>query len=346
MPSTGSPLGPAPAETAQLQALVEQRFEMQALMAEHPPRFHHPNKRVVFQIACPPGTRHRGTLRYSRWPAQDLPPRFGPQRAALQLAEDYFDYHSPPPESGRMAWYLNFAHDELFFAYGGPLFAQDEIQVAEHPCLGALREALLARGLVPLIQVDGRPTPALVIGAQRCCQVATDPDADALRPFGLYGNAFARATPTTVARATRRIAPPTLSNILAIAAPSYGRGPYSPETIDEVLVTAYSGFRAAVVAGRRDSPASPPATEIHTGYWGCGAFGGNRVLMSLLQILAAHLAQVDRLVFHSGRGAARPYLQAQEILESLLPPGSLPETAELRGRIAAMGFEWGVSDGN
>ncbi len=32
---------------------------------------------------------------------------------------------------------------------------------------------------------------------------------------------------------------------------------------------------------------------IHTGFWGCGAFGGNRTLMVILQALAADLAGVE-----------------------------------------------------
>jgi len=36
-------------------------------------------------------------------------------------------------------WYVNFADPRLFTAYGSGLFAQDEIQAAEHPILGHLR---------------------------------------------------------------------------------------------------------------------------------------------------------------------------------------------------------------
>jgi Poly (ADP-ribose) glycohydrolase (PARG) len=42
------------------------------------------------------------------------------------------------------------------------------------------------------------------------------------------------------------------------------------------------------------------SVAVHTGYWGCGAFGGNRVLMALLQVLAAGSAGLDQLVFHVG----------------------------------------------
>lgn len=38
---------------------------------------------------------------------------------------------------------------------------------------------------------------------------------------------------------------------------------------------------------------------VHTGNWGTGAFGGNRILMATIQLLASQVAQVDELVFHT-----------------------------------------------
>lgn len=43
-----------------------------------------------------------------------------------------------------MEWWVNFADPILFVAYAGRLFAQDEIQVAEHPALGHLKEKLVS----------------------------------------------------------------------------------------------------------------------------------------------------------------------------------------------------------
>jgi hypothetical protein len=39
-------------------------------------------------------------------------------------------------------WHVNFADPQLFVAYGSQLLAQDELQAAEHPLLGSIREAL------------------------------------------------------------------------------------------------------------------------------------------------------------------------------------------------------------
>ncbi len=173
------------------------------LFARHPPRPRHANKRAVLEIAAPPGAIHRGTVTVSRWP-QRAPGRDDAWRAsptAVELREDVFTYDPPPP--GCVEWHLNFAHTILFVAYPGPLFAQDEMQVAEHPALASVREWLTTvsiPGLRPVTREDNAATPVLIRGVERRCVVATDPDLDADRPAGLYGNAFARARVTAVQR--------------------------------------------------------------------------------------------------------------------------------------------------
>lgn len=111
-----------------------------ALFAAHPPRWVHRNKKALYQHLCPPGTRHIGELTISRWPVQPLPltARCASAATQIQLRPDLFTYDAAP--SGTIEWHLNFAHSSLFIAYGGPLFAQDEMQVAEHPVLACVRE--------------------------------------------------------------------------------------------------------------------------------------------------------------------------------------------------------------
>jgi hypothetical protein len=177
------------------------------------------------------------------------------------------------------------------------------------------------------------------MGAPRRCRVATDPDPEQGRPRGLYGNAFAAASQDVVRRATTRIDPPTVTNLIAIAAPT-GDGRYTVRQIERVLTTAYTGFRAAMLQSR----GSP--TVVHTGFWGCGAFGGNRELMALLQVLAAGMAGIERLVFHTVHAGGNVAFDAaiQRIRRSLSEQSI--DTRHALNRIAAMNFEWGVSDGN
>jgi hypothetical protein len=305
------------------------------------------NKQMLHAIACPTSALHSGKLEYSRWPELPLPlPRVSdPVRLdrLLVVRDGYYDYRPVLDPGVGAEWHVNFADPNLFYAYGSALFAQDEIQVAEHPALGSLREAIVAEGRPATTIANGRPTPVLVMGAERRIHIQTAPGAGSGRPSWLYGMAFARATADAVREATTRIDPPTSSNILAICAPFGGRGRYQREQIALAISTAYSGFRAAVLESMRT--AGPDGlVAIHSGFWGCGAFGGNRVMMILVQLLAAEIAGVVRLVFHIGDPSGRINVERAQALATDLATAT--SAAELIARIEALGLAWGVSDGN
>jgi hypothetical protein len=326
--------------------LERRTYDTAALARQHPPKLRNENKQLLFSIASPPGAINGGTLEYSRWPELRLPDALELDARNLDHVVDardgYYDYCPVLDPGTAVEWHVNFADPNLFYAYGSVLFAQDEIQVAEHPILGSLREALIAEGRPATTIANGRPTPVLVMGAQRRLAIRTHPDAESGGPSWLYGMAFARATPDEVRDAATRIDPPTISNIVAIAAPFGGRGRYRREEIDLGLATAYSGFRAAVLESKR-SAGDEALVAIHSGFWGCGAFGGNRVMMTLLQVLAAQLAGVDRLVLHVGDPAGRTSVEAA--LTAAAGMASATSAAELITRIDALGLSWGVSNG-
>ena len=254
-----------------------------------------------------------------------------------------FDY-TPPTLSATVPWHLNFADPHLFCAYGSPLMAQDELQVAEHPILGSLFEALVSTGRSPRTQnADRRPTPVTITGVQRKCAIDTMPNPEAGRPKSLYGNAFAQASKEEVTAATTALSPPTVSNILPIAALPGGWGAYSREEITYILNTAYTGFSAA----RRESKrlgSTESHTIINTGFWGCGAFGGNRKLMTILQALAAELAGVDILFWSTDDPgvllARKAYTSYREMV------AETPSVSRIIALLLEEGFQWGVSDGN
>lgn len=318
-------------------------------MADHPPIWRHPNKQVVYEIACPPGSTHRGKIHYSRWAAMPLLERTDAGAAARRVEgrEGFYDYAPVLLAGGGAEWHVNFADPHLFVAYGSPLFAQDEMQVAEHAVLGALLEALQALGRRAVTVEHDRPTPVLVTGVERRCRVAIDRNAAEGRPLGLYGNEFARADAEAVRRATARVDPPTITNLIAMAAPSGGHGRYSARTIESILTTAFTGFRAAVLESARHHGERCPIL-VHTGFWGCGAFGGHRVLMAMLQILAAEMAGVERLFFHTGGPGGTDVLNTaiDQINGKLATAPASVDTGNLIDQVAALGFAWGVSDGN
>jgi hypothetical protein len=266
-----------------------------------------------------------------------------------EVREDVFGYEAAPVGTRPLVeWYVNFADRSLFIAYGGPLLAQDEMQAAEHPALGSLREALKASGdprLAPLTRDDEGPTPVLLRGVERRCAIDTAPDLLAGRTRSLYGNNFSQASGDAVRSAVTALRPPTITNLLAMEAPPGGSGRYALREIEDVLVTAYTGFRAAVIEAAQ--LAETPVVAVHTGHWGTGAYGGNKVLMALLQRIAARLAELDRLVVHSfDAEGTRAWEEARALEQRLAPPGATVESAALARTIEAMGFAWGVSDGN
>jgi hypothetical protein len=311
------------------------------LMRSHPPRWRNANKAAVFESILASGCVFEGRLDYARWPRRHLPAAVE-HHSRFEIRPGLFDY-APSPDDSVVEWHMNFADPELFCAYAGPLLAQDELQVLEHPVLGSLREALIAAGK-PARTVDerGGPTPVTVTGVQRCCAFDTLPDAAAGRPEGLYGNRFSAAPKKAVVAAARPIVPPTVSNILAIAAPGGGFGAYERGEIEAIAVTAYSGFSAAREESARPAGGRAHAV-IHTGFWGCGAFGGDRTLMTIVQAFAADLAGVE-LVYHAfntaGVRVAREALQAYEQLRR-----TEVKVSAMIDAIEGMGLMWGFSNG-
>jgi hypothetical protein len=309
-----------------MEALFRRVYEPARLLAEHPPVFRHPHKQLLFELACPPGATHRGTIEVTRWRAPLLADEVTLHDTAFTSQPNVFQYGA---DAG--VWYVNFADSRLFVAYGSPLLAQDELQAVEHPVLGSIREALLAENLPALTLDRDGPSPILVTGVERRCAFT-----------GIYGHAFAVASERELRAATHLIDPPTRTNLIAIAAPSGRHGRYTQRDLRTILGTAVGGFTAARLESKRLWPDAP--VELHTGFWGCGAFGGNRHCMVLLQLLAARISRIDRLVFHTVLPAGLPdfHQGATDLRDILVPDEPLSEILE---RIEDLGYVWGESDG-
>ena len=310
-------------------------FEATKLIDAHPPQWRHPNKQTVFDLVRSAGSAFEGRVIYSRWREQRLPSKITGS-THVDIRPGGFTYSVPASGSG-VEWHMNFADPYLFVGYDSPFLAQDGLQVLEHPILGSLREALDSSE-TPAETLDARhrPTPITVSGVQRHCAIDTLPDPKAGDPQGLYGSPFARASASQVISATRLILPPTTSNILAIAAPAGGDGDYNSAEIAYIATEAYTGFLAALWESAE--LLGPGArTIIHTGFWGCGAFRGNRVLITILQALAAQLAGVD-LMFHAFDRvgvALEAYLRYTEMA------CSMTGVSEMLAALAREKYQWG-----
>ena len=306
-------------------------YEAAELPKQFPPVLRDPNKQLAYDLAMS-GARPAGEITVTRWHALDLPAEIpAPHPEELVLA-GYYDYAATVAS----AWHVNFADPFLFVAYGSRLLAQDELQCVEHPALGAIREALQHEGLGALTEEPFGPTPVLVANVERRCTLETA--ASMARPLGLYGNQFTRADAATIRGALTRHEPARRSNLIAIAAP-VGSGRYTREQLERIVVTAYTGFAAAV-----HEAGAGLDIEINTGFWGCGAFGGNREVMAALQLFAARLAGITRLRFYAVDDAGRAeFLRGRSALERAL--AGTTRVAEVIDRIDAAGYLWGASNG-
>jgi len=326
----------------------------------------HINKKIVYEIACgtkdkPAYSPHQGTLVYSRWRAIPLLPTYpADYPTEFEQREDAFDYQptslSTSTNDPIVEWHVNFADSNLFVAYTGSLFAQDEIQVAEMPSLGHLKDALIhhcqaAPEFHPVTRLDAQPTPILIRGIERRCSVATDSNSSQGRPRGLYGNAFGAADPEVVKKATKAILTPQVVNLIAMAALGGGHGEYTLPQIVDTFTTAYTSFLAAklesqlAVNGESFPFKQKAKVIVHTGNWGTGAFGGNKALMTALQLAAAQMAGVDKLVYHTfNKEGTDGYKAGYNLLMKEFSK-SMP-TEEFLKALEAKKFRWGVSDGN
>lgn len=310
------------------------------------PRFEDSNKVAIYRHCCPDGPQTTGDLHVARWPTIDPSAKLA-NPSKLIARSGGFEYAALDTDAA--VWHANFANWDLFSSYGTEPFAQDEIQALEHPALGGVREALLARDLSTLVTDIGpagpTPTPFTISGVQRRAAIDTTPRDDGPWPHGIYGQNFWLAPEEVVLGATRVIAPPTVSNILAMEAPAMGSGRYSPNEIYFVLLAAASAFAAARAESQRLWPGK--VVEVHTGYWGCGAYGGDPVLTAACQIVSASVAGVDRLVFWTWDDAGDARLAvAREVADAVLGEIASPLLSNAATLLDSHGFHWGVSDGN
>lgn len=274
------------------------------------------------------GKTDSGELQYAQFQAPSEDYLFGTASdvgrtpMVLKSYQQAFDYSSV---HRHFTCQVNFADHGLFKFWKSRFFAQDEVQVLEHPDLGRLQYYLSGwRALAPRTEsLMGRPTPWLVQGVKRHGAVK-----------GLYGSKqLAALTPNQAASYVKRLSPKHSSNILAFAAIAQGVGnkgkPYDSHGILQHFLAAYTAFKGAKQEAQRQG--KPLA--IQTGNWGAGAFGNNAELMAVIQILAARFAGVDHLSYYTyDRAGQAAFDRAKSFvnrLDSLRDQGVTPTLGSL-----------------
>ena len=316
--------------------LWSKTWKIDDLVSQYPPKISNINKKIVYEKASLNQSNYGQNITVSQYICQwgmwdtnieNLKLNNNPLSRPVVIDYihkdgfyDYIDY------LGFSCWHVNFADRNLFYGYGSGLFAQDEIQVAEHPVLGSVREYILAQNAEPLTSSqDGFPMPFLISGVPRQCIINTE---------GIYGNAFGSAQPDTIHHAIK----PTmsLSNIITMNALRQGQSSvYSESEISKIFIICLTGFQSAVI----ESKNSPSSVVINTGYWGCGAFGGNRVLMAAIQLVVARILGI-KLAFWTGKNGNRDFYHGLKFAyDAIQTPHPVKFLSDLH-------FKWGVSDGN
>lgn len=310
-------------------------FKLPALVKDFPPVLQDKNKRYLFGLTAGVSEAVAGEVKFYAWKqVEDWEAAAMPRRHSMtsRIQQGPFDYAA---SSTAMTWHVNFADRKLFHYYGGPLFAQDELQVAEHPALASLLEALLCKtGRAPhTSRVKGgqqHARPCLITGVPRVCQVD-----------GLYGNEFAGASREELRAATSVFGAKGVrsSNIIAMEAVQGGKGAYTLGQIGSLLAAAFTAFAAAKALTRKGA-----SCKIHTGLWGAGAYGNNKQLVTIVQLAAAQLAGVDSLTLHGITAADCSELaQGVATFRAMLP--QVADAASVVQALHARRFRWGVSNG-
>lgn len=169
----------------------------------------------------------------------------------------------------------------------------------------------------------------------------------------ILGNNFSLSPRSTVLKSYDYLKTPQIINIIAIEAPKYGQGKYTEKQIQYILHECFTAYSAAKTLANityslnRGSSGTPTKTYIHTGWFGCGAYGGNRTIMIVLQILAAKMAGIDKLIFHTVTLDYQDDIKAAEnCLNNLFEVNqsslSLDDVVE---KVFNEKFQWGQSNG-
>jgi Na+-transporting methylmalonyl-CoA/oxaloacetate decarboxylase gamma subunit len=172
--------------------------------------------------------------------------------------------------------------------------------------------------------------------------------------LSILGNNFSSSSESTVLKSYKYLKTPQIINIIAIEAPKYGQGLYTPEQIKYILHECFTAYSAAkslanktYALNNQRNPTSPIKTYIHSGWFGCGAYGGNRIIMIILQILAVKMAGIDKLILHTVTSNFRQEIDAAETcLKNIFNNNqSSLSMDDVIDRIVTENFQWGSSNG-
>ena len=312
--------------------------KVQDLMKKYPPVFENSVKKEYFEKAAFCHRKQKGIVKISRWSfdtERKSPLDFEKHDLDIQNVSDFFSYEEGKEDE--KIWWLNFADENLFGYYGSDLFAQDEIQTFEHPLLGSVMEYLDAEKIPEMpskTKEKTRSTPYLIENIPYWIKVNVNPTLKNGEKGNIYGWKFSQSSREDISCGISIIERDWKNNIIAMAAPCGGKGNYSQSELIRLMETVLVAFGAAVKTANLERYTK---TIIHTGNWGCGAFGNNKELIYLSQIIAASLVGVDTLIFHGADS---------DILEEAKNKFHIFQEKNLILFLENQNYRWENSDGN
>lgn len=290
------------------------------------------NKRYVYdQVMKGRQVDDQLTVTYHAYPAQEIRKVRVFGGIPLHIEQNSGKFPFPDSDEEHEHWTADFADNDLLGFCKGGLLAQEELLCVEHPSLVHLKEELEKSDETRYLSRPNSPDRiALIRGAKRRAV------------FNMYGNGFASASHEEINRHLQVIPDPQASNIFAFAAPvGAPNTPYSRSDFETAFIRAYNAFRAMKEGGDERNK----TVVVHTGNWGCGAFGGNPVIMNLLQMLAASAAGVEHLNFYP-MSARQEMTEANRIFDEVQRVKPIATVEEVISYLEKnYEFKWGVSNG-
>ena len=253
----------------------------------------------------------------------------------ISTEQNFFDYKDCSTNSKKV-WYMNYADSNLFGYYGSDLFAQDEIQTLEHPLLGSIVEYLdksKIKNLCSKTVQENIPTPYVFENVPYWIEVNTEPTLANGKKANLYSWNFCEQPEDVVDCGIKTVQGEKQNNIIAMAAPSNGAGLYTKLELENLLETVLASFTGAVDKSKEKE------CVIHTGNWGCGAFGNNKELMYLSQMIGASYAGCKKLLFHKIK--EDDFKNAESKFEMIKEKMSFDEVVEF---LLSQKFVWNISN--
>jgi hypothetical protein len=230
------------------------------LAENYPPRFSCKNKAKLY-AAFAKELKSEDTIQLSKWLARKNDRTRPPSAADMAIYQTKEPFSYLMPDERQVDWYVNFSGPVFAGTYGGDYNGVDEQQCLQFPSLCSLNEYIKQNMSSYSLRLN---------------------DKDGIGTPILVQNLIKH--PQLANPPTKR------AHFICMEAPSVGNK-YNEEILRKAYLTALGGFRAAVL--------SDGTAAIHTGHWGCGAYGGDRSVMMLLQLRAANDAGVGKIVYHT-----------------------------------------------